>query len=190
MMEKEIRWYKAPPSLALTEHWNYTDEGKDFFGGYAYMSQGPLPVVWAEHAGVRSAACGARRLIDEMENYNHQVGLKIVGECMPQERNRVTLADERDQYGLPVARVTFSYCDNDKRLIRHSLGFMRLALEAAGARDIWDEDDDTAHLNGTARMGDDRETSVVDADCRSWDIPNLGSATARCFRPSAASTRR
>ena len=50
---------------------------------------------------------------------------------------------------------------------------MRLALEAAGARDLWDEDDDTAHLNGTARMGFDRETSVVDADCRSWDVPNL-----------------
>ena len=41
----------------------------------------------------------------EMENYNHQVGLKIVGEMMPQERNRVTLADEKDQYGLPIARV-------------------------------------------------------------------------------------
>ncbi len=49
---------------------------------------------------------------------------------------------------------------------------MRLALEAAGARDIFDETDDTCHLNGTARMGFDRETSVVDADCRSWDVPN------------------
>ena len=35
--------------------------------------------------------CGATRLIDEMEDYNHQVGLKIVGEMLPQERNRVTL---------------------------------------------------------------------------------------------------
>jgi choline dehydrogenase-like flavoprotein len=31
----------------------------------------------------------------------------------------------------------------------------------------------TCHLNGTARMGDDPKTSVVNADCRSWDIPNL-----------------
>ena len=42
-MDEEIRWYKGPPSLALTEHWNYEDKGKDFFGGYCYMSQGPLP---------------------------------------------------------------------------------------------------------------------------------------------------
>jgi choline dehydrogenase-like flavoprotein len=108
-----------------------------------------------------------------MEKYNHQVGLKIVGECLPQERNRVTLTDERDQYGLPVPRISYSFCDNDKSLIKHSLSFMRQALDAVGARDIWDETDDTCHLNGTARMGDDPEQSVVNADCRSWDIPNL-----------------
>ena len=32
---REIRSYKGPPSLAITEHWNYADDGKDFFGGYA-----------------------------------------------------------------------------------------------------------------------------------------------------------
>jgi choline dehydrogenase-like flavoprotein len=108
-----------------------------------------------------------------MQRYNHSVGLKVVSEYMPQERNRVTLTDEEDQYGLPIPRVTYSWCDNDKRMNRHALEFMRRALEAAGAREIWDQEDDTCHLNGTARMGDRRETSVVDADCRSWDIPNL-----------------
>jgi choline dehydrogenase-like flavoprotein len=172
MMQQEIRSYKGPPSLAITEHWNYSDEGKDFFGGYAYMSQGPLPVVWANTQATKRGLWG-QRLLDEMERYNHQVGLKIVGECLPQERNCVTLADEKDQYGLPIPRVTYSYCDNDEKLIRHSLRFMRQALEAVGATEIWDEDDDTCHLNGTARMGSDAKTSVVDADCRSWDIPNL-----------------
>ena len=44
---------------------------------------------------------------------------------------------------------------------------------AAGGREIWDEDDDTAHLNGTVRMGDHPRSSVVNADCRTWDIRNL-----------------
>ena len=92
---------------------------------------------------------------------------------LPQERNRVTLADEKDQYGLPIARVTFSLCDNDKRLVQHAIRHMTEVMRAAGGRDIWHEDDDTAHLNGTARMGDDPRTSVVNADCRSWDIRNL-----------------
>jgi choline dehydrogenase-like flavoprotein len=99
--------------------------------------------------------------------------LKIVGEMLPQERNRDTLADDKDQYGLPVARITYSWSDNDRALIRHSLQFMTQALQAADATEIWTQDDDTCHLNGTARMGDDPRTSVVDADCRSWDIRNL-----------------
>lgn len=170
--EQEIRSYKAPPSLALTEHWNYTDAGKDFFGGYCYMSQGPLPMEWANIQAAKRGLWG-QRLIDEMQKYNHQVGLKIVGECLAQERNCVTLSDERDQYGLPVPRVTYSYCENDKQLIRHALHFMRRALEAANVRDIWEETDDTCHLAGTARMGDKPAHSVVNADCRSWDVPNL-----------------
>ena len=50
---------------------------------------------------------------------------------------------------------------------------MRRGLDGMGARDIWSEADGTAHLMGTARMGSDPASSVVDADCRSWDIPNL-----------------
>ena len=171
LMEDEIRWYKGPPSLTITEHWNYTDAGKDFFGGYAYMAQGPLPQAWA--CAQAGRGLWGEALLQEMEKYNHQAGLKIVGETLPQERNRVTLADETDQYGLPIARVTFSLCDNDKALIKHSIAFMTKAMEAAGGRDIWAETDDTCHLNGTARMGSTRAGSVVDADCRSWDIPNL-----------------
>ena len=172
LLDREVRFYKGPPSLAISEHWNYTDRGKDFFGGYAYMSQGPLPQLWSRVNSSKRGFWG-ERLRAQMQEYNHQVGLKIVGEFLPQERNGVTLTEERDQYGLPVPRVTYSWCENDKRLIQHALGFLRQAMHTLDARDIWEETDDTCHLNGTARMGHDPRTSVVDADCRSWDIPNL-----------------
>lgn len=171
-MDEEMRWYKGPPSLAICEHWNYEDAGKDFFGGYAYMSQGPLPVAWARQLAGNRGLWG-QALRSEMDKYNHQVGLKIVGETLPQEKNRVTLADETDSLGLRIPRVTYGLCDNDRALVKHALGFMGESLERVGARDIWADRDDTCHLNGTARMGDDPATSVVDADCRSWDIPNL-----------------
>jgi choline dehydrogenase-like flavoprotein len=170
--DEEIRWYKGPPSLALTEHWNYRDTGKDFLGGYAYMSQGPLPQQWAATQTGNHGLWGAA-LLREMGKYIHQAGLKIVGEVLPQESNRVTLADETDQYGLPIARVTFSYCDNDRRLVRHAIDHMSDVLRAAGGRELWHETVETAHLNGTARMGHDPRSSVVNADCRSWDIGNL-----------------
>jgi len=50
---------------------------------------------------------------------------------------------------------------------------MSRSIAAIGATDMFLQDDDTNHLGGTARMGNDRTSSVVNADCRSWDIPNL-----------------
>jgi choline dehydrogenase-like flavoprotein len=170
-LDEPVRWYKGPPSLAITEHWNY-DDNKDFHGGYCWMGQGPLPIEWA------SIQTGARGLWGEslrtaMLDYNHMIGVKMVGEMLPNEANRVTLADDVDQYGLRVARVTYAWGENDKALIKHSLQQMNASLEAIRAKDIFWQEDDTCHLGGTARMGEDRRTSVVDADCRSWDIPNL-----------------
>jgi choline dehydrogenase-like flavoprotein len=85
----------------------------------------------------------------------------------------VTVAEEVDRYGLPIPRVSFSLGDNEHAMIRHALDFMDRSLEATGARERWKEYDDTCHLNGTVRMGADPRHSVVNADCRSWDIPNL-----------------
>ncbi len=170
-MQQEVRWNKGPPSLSITEHWNY-DDRKDFSGGYCWMAQGPLPVEWVT-VQTGSRGLWGQKLIDEMEKYNHQVGLKMVGEMLPDERNTVTLDDEVDQYGLHVARVTYSWGDNDKALIQHALGQMQTSLEAVGAADIFRQENDTNHLGGTARMGENRSTSVVNADCRSWDVPNL-----------------
>jgi choline dehydrogenase-like flavoprotein len=171
VMDEEVRCYKGPPCMAVTEHWNYSDEGKDFHGGYAFMSQGPLPSSWAEAVTCARGLWGMA-LRKEMTRYNHVVGLRIVGEVEPRRENRIELADERDQYGLRIARMTFAYSENDRRLMKHSVGSMRAVLEAAGASELW-EDDDSSHLMGGCRMGDDPNDSVVDRDGRSWSIPNL-----------------
>lgn len=170
-LDDEIRWYKGPPSLALTEHWNYTDEGKDFFGGYLIASQGPLVREWSIKLALSKGVWGMD-LRQQMTRYNHMAGLKIVGEVEPSEGNRVELATETDEYGLRIPRVTFSYSENDRRLITHALNFMRQTLEAADARNLWTEND-TAHLMGGCRMGLSSDDSVTDGYGRTWDIRNL-----------------
>ena len=171
-MDEEVRCYRAPPCMAVTEHWNYDDsDEKDFHGGYAFMSQGPLPVGWAQALSVQRNLWGMK-LREEMTRYNHIAGLRIVGETEPRRVNRIEVADEKDQFGLPIPRMTFSYSENDRRLMKHSIGSMRSVLEAAGAKELW-VDDDTSHLMGGCRMGSDPKDSVVDKDGRSWTIPNL-----------------
>ena len=171
VMQDEIRWYKGPPSMAVCEHWNYEDKGKDFHGGYAFMSQGPLPIDHARSL-VSDTGMFGMELRQRMALYNHMAGMKIVGETDAREQNRVELADETDEFGIPLAHVTYAYSDNDKHLYKHSLRFMRQMLEAAGASDVT-ETSSTAHLMGGCRMGTSPSDSVTDADGRTWDIPNL-----------------
>lgn len=169
-MADEIRWYKGPPSTAVCEHWNY-DDAKDFHGGYAFMSQGPLPTDFATSLISNSGAFGVE-LRRRMAAYNHMAGLKMTGEVLPDPANRVELSDETDPLGLPVPKITFSHGENDKALSAHAVDFMRRILEAAGADDLF-ETSGTAHLMGGCRMGFDPEDGVVDADGRAFRCPNL-----------------
>lgn len=73
----------------------------------------------------------------------------------------------------------------DKRIAAHAKGKIREILEAAGGEDVWSADR-TAHLLGTCRMGIDPTNSVVNADCRAHDVPNLFICDGSVFPTSTA----
>ncbi|MDQ3949760.1 MAG: GMC family oxidoreductase [Gemmatimonadota bacterium] len=167
-----INQNKAPPGLALTEHFNRTIPGADFVCGYTIETVGPHPVDFAARVTTARGLWGSE-LRHVMLDYNYYSGIGIVGEVLPQRSNEVRLhPTERDQYGLPVPHVVFGYHENDRRLIAHAIGQMERIMAAAGGTDVWSADR-TAHLLGTCRMGSDARDSVVDADCRSHDVRNL-----------------
>ena len=182
--DHEVRWNKGPPNMAVCEHWNYADTGKDFHGGYAFMSQGPLPRAWAQVVATARGLWG-EDLRNTMLDYNRTAGYVPVAWVDARPANRVTLAEETDQYGLRIPCVTFGYSDNDRRVQQHALAFMGRMLEAAGGHGLWTSED-TSHLMGTCRMGSDPRTSVVDADGRSWDVRNLWVCDGSLFPSSGA----
>ncbi len=170
---ERINQYKAPPpGGAITEHFNRTMPEERFVCGYTIEAVGPHVVDFASRMATSRGLWGAE-LRRAMLDYNYWSGLGIVGEVLPQRANRVELYhEEKDRYGLPIARVVFGYHQNDREIVEHAVGQMTYILEAAGGTDTWHADR-TAHLLGGCRMGDDPQDSVVNADCRSHDIPNL-----------------
>jgi choline dehydrogenase-like flavoprotein len=169
--EELIRLYKAPPAHALTEEFYETDSRRSFARGFAVHTVGPLPVAFAKQMVVAMGAWGwGMRHV--MMDYNHWATLGVLGEILPWENNRVELAEEKDQHGLPVAKVTFNLHDNDKKLIEFGKNKVMEIMWAAGAKQVVQESR-FAHLVGAARMGSDPSTSVVDKFGRTHDIPNL-----------------
>jgi choline dehydrogenase-like flavoprotein len=182
---QRIGQYKAPPGLAITEHFNRTMPDVGFSCGYTIEVVGPHVVDFAARISAARSLWGAA-LRRTMFDLNYYSGMGIVGETLPQFDNRVTLHNtERDCYGLPVAHVVFSHHDNDRRLIDHSIGKMSEILSAAGGEDIWGVNR-TAHLMGTCRMGRDPSASVVDKDGRTHDVPNLFICDGSVFPTSGA----
>ena len=110
-------------------------------------------------------------LREYMRDYIHWATLGALCEFLPQPENRVTLADEKDRHGLPVAHFANSQCDNDRQLPPPRAS-MESILRAAGADEVMTIER-YAHLVGGARMADRAEDGVVDADHRVFDIPNL-----------------
>ena len=107
-----------------------------------------------------------------MRDYNHWATIGVLNELLPQPDNRVTLAEEADPYGIPVARFDYTLCDNDKANMAYSSNVLSDILYAANAQDVLTIQR-FAHLIGGARMGTSPQNSVVDSDHRVWGVPNL-----------------
>ncbi|HUF66862.1 MAG TPA: GMC family oxidoreductase [Gemmatimonadaceae bacterium] len=179
------QWKAPPPGGAITEHFNRTMPGEDFICGYTIEIVGPHPVDFAKRMAISREFWG-ERLRRAMLAYNHWAGIGIIGEVLPQARNTVSLhGTERDQHGLPLPYVRFSFHENDRRIISHAVAQMKRILDAAGGSDLWSADR-TAHLLGGCRMGNDPATSVVNADCRSHEVPNLWICDGSVFPTATA----
>lgn len=98
-------------------------------------------------------------------------------EDLPEAHNRVILdPDLKDSDAIPAPRIEYRMSENTRRNLDFALDRMVDMHEAAGAahifrKELWREA--PGHLLGTARMGDDPSTSVVDRFGRCHDLPNL-----------------
>jgi choline dehydrogenase-like flavoprotein len=166
-----IRMYKAPPAHAMTEEFYETDPKRGFARGFAIQTVGPLPIAFAKQMMAAKGAWGwgMRRVLMD---YNHWAGFGFLGEILPWPDNRVQLAEEKDQFGIPVAKITFNLHDNDKKLIKWGTQKTMDVMRAGGAEEVVQEAR-YAHLVGAARMGSDPAYSVVDKYGRTHDVDNL-----------------
>jgi choline dehydrogenase-like flavoprotein len=118
------------------------------------------------------------------------------GEVLPRYESHVSLDPEVvDRWGIPVLRFQYEFSDNEKRMCRDMAGaaremFEQAGIEVIGARETILPEGWSIHELGTARMGDDPQTSVLNPFQQSHDVRNLfvvdGSShvSASCQNPT------
>jgi choline dehydrogenase-like flavoprotein len=168
--DAEVRMYKAPPPEVSSEQFYETDPAQPYRRGFSIQNVSPLPITWAEH--VAAQGHWGRALREYMSDYVHWSCLGALCEFLPLAGNRVTLAGEKDRHGLPVARFSYSQCDNDRQLVKAAQHVMETILHAAGADEVITIQR-YAHLVGGARMAADERSGVVDGHCRTFAVSNL-----------------
>ncbi len=119
------------------------------------------------------------------------VGATAFGEMLPDHANRVTLDPERiDRWGLPVLAIDCGMGENERLMRIDMMKDMAESLEAAGARDVRTFDTGYfpgmgIHEMGTARMGRDPRSSVLNGHNQVWDCPNVFVTDGACMTSSA-----
>ena len=156
-----------------------SDESRGFLRGakwsMAPSTGGPLNAALPVRAG--DAVWGVEHHRHVRERFGHCLSWGIFGEDLPDANNRVLLDPElKDTSGLPAPKVLYRASDNSRRLLEFHVARASESMTEAGAHHVdaspfmrqsgW-------HLLGTARMGDDPGSSVVDRWGKAHDVGNL-----------------
>ncbi len=127
-----LRMYKGPPPEVSSEQFYETEQSRGFARGFSIQTVSPQPIGWAEH--VLADGRWGKALREYMRDYNHWTCIGVLNELFPHPENRVTLADDTDPYGIPVARFDYTLNDNDKANVAYSTSVIKEILQAAGPR--------------------------------------------------------
>ena len=116
-------------------------------------------------------------------------GIKAFGEELPAMENRVELTSEKDEFGMPLGKLTHTFQDDAVALWNANLEEGLKIAKAAGAKEAWSARGaiPTSHLLGGTIMGTAASNSVVDSYGQSHEIPNLWIAGPGIFPTEGAS---
>jgi len=120
-----------------------------------------------------------------------QVGATAFGEMLPNHANRISLDPvKKDKWGLPVLAIDCATGENERLMRVDMMNDMAEMLEAAGVRDVRVFDNGYypgmgIHEMGTARMGRDAKSSVLNAHNQVWDAMNVFVTDGSCMTSAA-----
>jgi choline dehydrogenase-like flavoprotein len=179
---------RRPTGFYIPRFRNLAGERRDYLRGFGY--QGSASRQGWERAVAELGVGGTFK--DAMAQPGPwRVGATAFGEMLPNHANRISIDTSRvDKWGLPVLAIDCATGENERLMRRDMMNDLAEMLEAAGATDVSVYDNDYApgmgiHEMGTARMGRDPKTSVLNGRNQVWDCQNVFVTDGSCMTSSA-----
>jgi choline dehydrogenase-like flavoprotein len=176
--EHELNEYKSVQVTRILHDFYEADPKRGFYGGGGIDARmGSQPAGWALSSGAELPSWG-EPLKARLEAFPRS--MVSAGHCtsLAVETNSVSIDPNlKDAWGIPAMRVTYKDHPDDLAMAKFLEDRAFEIMQAAGAQHVWRSGPRArrggVHLLGTARMGNDPKSSVVDKYHRSHDVPNL-----------------
>ncbi len=172
---------------------NVGNDKRDYLRGFGYQGGGTRQ-GWQKEVAEFSIGADFKEALTEPGVWT--LGMGGFGEMLPDPTNKVTLDKTvKDKWGLNVLNIDCELKENEIKMRKDILADAKEMLEKAGVKNVQAREGDGtpgrgSHEMGTARMGRDPKTSVLNGNNQVWDAPNVfvtdGAfmTSASCVNPS------
>ncbi len=184
LFDEPVNAYKSVPATRVVHDFYELDPALGFYGGGGIDGRHPsrgTPLGYALMSGfLFGGASWGKEYKDKLaHDFAHVAAFDGHTTSLPVSSNNISLDPEvQDKFGRPAIRTTYMDHPDDLATMRWFMDKTTELMEAAGASSIVGDypengQEGNVHLLGTCRMGNDSDSSVVDATHRAHDVPNL-----------------
>ncbi len=186
--EDKYYYGRRANGVYIPRYRNLFGDKRDYLRGFGYQGGGGRE-GYQHQVAEYSLGADFKEALTEPGDWKMHIG--GFGEMLPYSENRVTLdKTKKDKWGLNVLAIDCELKDNEHKMRKDMLNDAMEMLEAAGVKNIKGNDGDGTpgrgiHEMGTARMGKDPKTSVLNAHNQVWDCKNLFVTDGACMTSAA-----
>jgi choline dehydrogenase-like flavoprotein len=186
--EDKYYYGRRPNGFYIPRFANLFGDKRNFRRGFGYQG-GASRQGWSR--SVAELSLGAQFKEELTEPGTWTIGMTGFGELLPNYDNKISLDyAKRDKWGLPVLAMDAELKDNELKMRVDIVAEAKAMFEVAGVKEIttWDSGHqigDGIHEMGTARMGRDPKTSVLNEHNQVWDAKNVFVTDGACMVSSA-----
>lgn len=179
---------RRPTGIYVPRFRNVYDDKRDYLRGFGYQGGA------GRGRGVEIAEFTIGKELKEAMSVpaeNWGFNITAFGEMLPDHSNKISLdRTKKDKWGLPVLAMDVELKENEKRMRIDMVNDAKEMLTAAGLKNVYTYDNGYAvgsgiHEMGTARMGRDPKSSVLNGNNQVWDAPNVFVTDGACMTSSS-----